>query len=171
MTMIDQTTIDARNTLNRKADQLEADLLDLMAGFHNQKVWKISGWGGMTAKLAKAVKALEDQHGFSETRTEAKLAGNRFTLIIRSEVTSVWAELKYRYVRPDGVCQYIDEAFRIGRRDDSGVLTEPESGLTYPEGRKQYKLAEVQSAITEARKLEDQAQALRSQVSVFNRIR
>ena len=169
---IDQTTIDARNCLNRKADQLESDLLELMAGFHNQKVWKISGWGGMTAKLAKAVKSLEDQHGFSETRTEAKLVGNRFTLIIRSEVTSVWAELKYRYDRyPDGVCNYCSESFRIGRRDDSGVLTELESGLTYPEGRKQYKLAEVQSAITEARKLEDQAQALRSSVSVFNRIR
>lgn len=160
--MIDQTTIDARNTLNRKADALEADLLDLMAKFHNQKVWKISGWGGMTAKLAKALKALEDQHGL----------GNRFTLIIRSEVTSIWAELKYRYDRyPDGICQYIDESFRIGRRDGSGTLTELETGLTYPDGRKQYRLADVQSAITEARKLEDQAQALRSSVSVFNRIR
>lgn len=159
---IDQATIDARNTLNQKADLLEADFVDLMAGFHKQKVWKISGWGGMTAKLAKTVKALEDQHGI----------GKRFTLIIRSEVTSVWAELKYRYDRyPDGRCQYIEECFRIGRRDESGILTELESGLTYPEGRKQYKLAEVQSAIAEARKLEDQAQALRSSVSVFNRIR
>ena len=155
MQIIDQSAIDARNELNRTADRVEPDLQALMASHLGKKVWKISGWGGLTSAVAKKLATIE-----------AELPP-RYRLIIRSEVTSIWAKLDLCYDRPEGGVNYINEEFRIGRRDDAGVLVEPEEQLTYPEGRKQYKLEDVKETFKRARQLESEATSLRCSVSCF----
>jgi hypothetical protein len=53
----------ARNQLNAMADILERDLINAMAQFDGKKVWKISGYGGLTAAAANALNAAIDAHG------------------------------------------------------------------------------------------------------------
>ena len=157
MQIIDQAAIDARNELNRTADRVEPDLQALMAAHTGKKVWKVSGWGGFTSAVAKKLATIT-----------AELPP-RYRLIIRSEVTGIWAKLDLCYERPEGGVNYINEEFRIGRRDDAGVLVEPEEQLTHPEGRKQYKLKEVKDTLNRAHQLESEAVSLRCSVACFRR--
>ena len=72
------------------------------------------------------------------------------------------------YDRPEGGVHYVRESFRIGRRDDDGVMTEADSPA-YPEGRRQFTLAEVKAAGDRAYELETEARQLRSSIACFNR--
>ena len=166
--MINQLTVDAQNTLNRKADQFEPAIIALLRDhFLGKKVWLISGYGGLSAPLKKAIAALETEHGIGGPDSD-------FFLIIRGEF-GLWAELGYRFSEPTdhgySRSHCIRADFRIGRKDDDGILTEPEAELTYPDGRPQFELEAVKAAAAEARKLEEQARDLRSSISVFERIR
>ena len=156
MQIIDQAAIDARNELNRTADRIERDLQDLMTFHMGKKVWKISGWGGLTSAVSKKFQTIEDE------------LPPHYRLIIRSEVRGIWAHLDLHYERPEGGVHYVNEAFRIGRRDGDGLMTEADSP-TYPEGRKQFTLAEVKAAAERARQLETEASALRSSIACFKR--
>ena len=156
MLRIDQAAIDARNNLNAMADQVEPELQALMADHLGKKVWKISGWGGLTSAVAKKLATIE-----------AELP-ERYRLIIRSEVSGIWADLQYRYRTPDGGYIYSKETFRIGYRDDNGVMTEADT-LAYPDGRPQFVLAEVKAAADRAYQLESEARELRSSIACFNR--
>ena len=156
MQIIDQAAIDARNELNRTADRVEQDLQALMAFNLGKKVWKISGWGGLTASVAKQLATIE-----------AELPP-RYRLIIRSEVSGIWADLDVNYERPEGGVKYVRESFRIGRRDDDGVMTEADSPA-YPDGRKQFTLAMVKATADRAYEYEQQARQLRSSIACFNR--
>lgn len=156
MQIIDQAAIDARNELNRTADQLERDLQAFMAAHLGKKVWKISGWGGFTSAVSKHLQPIE-----------AELPPG-YRLIIRSEVSGIWADLKLCYERPEGGVHYSKETFRIGRRDDTGVMTEADTPA-YPEGRPQFVLADVKAAADRAYELEKQARELRSSIACFNR--
>ena len=86
-----------------------------MASHLGKKVWKISGYGGLTSAVAKQLRTIE-----------AELP-ERYRLIIRSEVSGIWADLDVNYDRPEGGVHYVRESFRIGRRDDDGVMTEADS--------------------------------------------
>ena len=156
MQIIDQAAIDARNELNRTADRVERDLQALMAAHKGKKVWKISGWGGLTSAVAKKLATIE-----------AELPP-RYRLIIRSEVSGIYAQLDLNYDRPEGGVNYIREDFRIGRRDDDGVMTEADTPA-YPDGRRQFVLADVKAAADRAYELEKQARELRSSIACFNR--
>ena len=156
MQIIDQAAIDARNELNRTADRVERDLQALMASQLGKKVWKISGWGGLTSAVAKKLATIE-----------AELPP-RYRLIIRSEVSGIWADLDVHYDRSMGGVNYIKESFRIGRRDDDGVMAEADAPA-YPEGRKQFVLADVKAAADRAYQLESEARELRSSIACFNR--
>jgi len=156
MQIIDQAAIDARNELHRTADRVERDLQALMAAHIGKKVWKISGWGGLTSAVAKKLATVESE------------LPPRYRLIIRSEVSGIWADLDVNYDRPEGGVNYIRESFRIGRRDDDGVMTEADVPA-YPEPREQFTLAEVKAAADRAYELEQQARQLRSSIACFNR--
>ena len=160
---VTQRAIDARNKLNSKADQIESALLQLMPDFLNKKVWKKSGSYDRSAAFIKAIDAFEKAHGmdFSEG----------FYMLMRSEVAWIHCELVYRYEEPNGdgyaISNKIRADFRIGKRNDDGVLVELEDGLTYPEGRPQFDLVTVKAAADRAYELEKQARELRSSISVF----
>ena len=154
MMIIDQRAIDARNALNATADLLEPELQATMADYLGKKVWKISGYGGMTAAVAKRINAIE--------------LPDTYRLIITSHVSWITAELTYRYDRGDGTVNYIKETFQIARRDDDGVMTETDSP-TYPAGRPQFTLAQVETTNKRAFELEQQARDLRRSVAYFNR--
>lgn len=156
MQIIDQAAIDARNELNRTADRVEAELQALMAAHKDKKVWKISRWGGLTSAVAKKLATIE-----------AELPP-RHRLTIRSEVSGIWAELQLRYERPEGGVHYCKESFRVGRRDDDGVMTEADTPA-YPDGRPQFVLADVKAAADRAYQLESEARELRSSIACFNR--
>ena len=154
---ITQESINARNTLNTKADQIESVLLHLMPEFLHKKVWKTSGSGGQSAAFAKAVQ---------QCCSDNRIGGpeSRYSLILRSDVTGIWAELVFR---ADMGC--VRETFRIGTRDDQGVLKELETGLTYPEGRPQFELEAVKGKFRKAHELEREARLLRNEIMVFSR--
>lgn len=156
MQIIDQAAIDARNQLNRTADRVESDLQALMASHLGKKVWKISGWGGLTSAVAKKLQTIEQE------------LPPRYRLIIRSEVSGIWADLDLCYERPEGGVNYIKESFRIGRRDDDGVMYEADTP-NYPEGRKQYDLKDVKETLNRAHQLESEAVSLRCSVACFRR--
>jgi len=161
---VTQGAIDARNKLNLKADQVEAALLQLMPDFLNKKVWKISGYGNPTKAFEKAVDAFEKAHKIDHSEG--------FYMLMRSEIAWIHCELVHRYEEPssgDGyaISNTIRDGFRIGKRDDDGVLVELENRLTYPEGRPQFDLATVKAVADRAYDLEKQARELRSSVSVF----
>ena len=160
---VTQTAIDARNKLNLKADQVESALLQLMPDFLNKKVWKKSGPYDRSAAFIKAIDAFEKDHGIDFS--------NGFYMLMRSEIAWVHCELVYRYEEPGSngyaVSKTIRANFRVGKRDDDGVLVELEDSLTYPEGRPQFDLATVQAAADRAYDLEKQARELRSSISVF----
>ena len=154
MMIIDQKAIDARNHLNATADRFEPELQSLMADFLGKKVWRISGYGGVTAAIAKRIDAIELPEGYR--------------LIITSPVGWITAELTYRYDRGDGCVNHIKESFQIARRDDDGVMTETDS-LAYPAGRPQFTLAQVETTKARAWELESQARDLRSSIACFSR--
>ena len=167
--LVTQRAIDARNRLNLKADQVESALLHLMPDFLNKKVWKVSGYGGETAAFAKAMNA------FCEANEIGQCNGNAgsFWMHVRSEVSGIHVELVHRYEEPSGdqyaISHQIRADFRIGKRDDDGMLVELEESLTYPAGRVQFNLETVKAMDTQATALESQASGLRSQISVFAR--
>ena len=156
MAIIDQAAIDARNELNRTADRVEPDLQASMAA-HTARKYGKSAAGVVHSAVAKKLATIT---------AELPL---RYRLIIRSEVTGIWAKLDLCYSRPEGGVNYINEEFRIGRRDDAGVLVEPEEQLTHPEGRKQYKLKEVKDTLNRAHQLESEAVSLRCSAARFRR--
>lgn len=160
-----QRAIDARNKLNLKADQVEAGLLQLMPDFLNKKVWEISGFFDRTAVFNTAIVAFEREN-------EIHHSGG-FYMRMRSEVARIHCSLFYRYEEPNGdgyasrFYETIRADFRIGKRDNDGVLVELEGSLTYPEGRPQFDLETVKAAADRAYDLEAQAHVLRSSISVF----
>lgn len=160
---VTQRAIDARNKLNLKADQVESALLQLMPNFLNKKVWKKSGSHDRSAAFIKAIDAFEKDHGLDFS--------NGFYMLMRSDIAWIHCELVYRYEEPNGdgyaISNTIRADFRIGKRDDDGVLVELEDSLTYPEGRPQFDLATVKAAADRAYDLEKQARELRSSISVF----
>lgn len=156
-----QTDIDARNKLNAMADCFEPALISALASLAERKVWKVSGYGGLTVAAKKVVDDLAASFGLTHEFG--------WRLVITSPVTSLTAELTYRYETGETGCAYATEAFRIGRRDDSGILTEPEAEVTYPAGRPQFTVHEVETALARAFELETQARDLRRSVSCFTR--
>ena len=156
-----QYDIHARNQLNAMADILERDLINAMAQFNGKKVWKISGYGGFTAAAAKALDSIIDANGLGRD--------SEWTVLFTSHVSSINCELRLCYSTTHGHCDYAKESFRIGRRSDDGILTEPEDALTYPEGRPQFTQRQVESTLQAAYDLETQARKLRSTVSCFQR--
>lgn len=161
MQRIKQHDIDARNKLNAMADCVEPVLIAALASLTEKKVWKVSGHGGLTAAAKRAVDDLAASFGLTHE------AGWR--LVITSPVTSITAELTYRYETGESACAYATEAFRIGRRDDCGILTESEANVAYPCGRPQYTVHQVETALARAYELESQARDLRRSVACFTR--
>ena len=158
MMIIDQRAIDARNRLNRKADDVEPMLQALFASYLGKKVWRISGYGGLTAAVAKEVERLANAHGLTHE--------SGYRLIISSEVAWIRARLQLRYNVESGGVNYIDCGFHAGKRDDQGVLIE-RAELCYPAYRPQFTLDQVQATKKRAYELEQQARDLRSSVSCF----
>ena len=160
---VTQAAVDARNKLNLKADQVEAGLLQLMPDFLNKKVWKISGSLDRSAAFNKAIVAFECDNKINHFEG--------FYMLMHSNTAWIRCSLAYRYEEPNGdgyaISGTIRADFRIGKRDDNGVLVQLEDSLTYPEGRPQFDLDTVKAAADRAYDLEAQARVLRSSISVF----
>lgn len=156
-----QHDIDARNTLNAMADRFEPALIATLASFAGKKVWKISSYGGLTVAAKKAVDDTAAAFGLTHE------AGWR--LVIGSTGSRIFAELTYRYAISQEACDYTIETFSIGRHDDFGILIESEDCLSYPAGRPQFTVAEVETTLKRAYELESQARDLRRSVACFTR--
>lgn len=167
MYRVNQSDISARNQLNAMADILERDLINAMAQFTGKKVWKKSGYGSLTAATAKIVDGIIDAHDLDRDNRGA--TSGPWTVTFASQVNSVWCTIKLRYDTTQGHCDYVEESFRIGRRDENGILIEPEQELAFPEGRPQFTQRQVEYALKAADNLEAQARNLRSTVSCFQR--
>lgn len=154
-----QYDISARNQLNAMADILERDLINAMAKFNGKKVWKISGYGGVTAAASKAFDAVINAHGLER--------GSGWLVTFSGQGRSIWCELRMCYDTTPGHCDYVKESFRIGQCDDNGILTAPETQLTYMKGRPQFTERQVEFTLKTVENLEAQARKLRSTVSCF----
>ena len=146
---INQSTIDARNAVNRQADMIEGHLIRILSPYQGKKIWKMSGYGGLVAKLEKELDAYRVMHNVEHP----------WRLIVRSDVSWLTAELSL-WTQEAG---YTKETLYLGKRDDSGILTE----LGECKKRQIYDLEEVRLTESMAHDLEVQAMQLRSTISCF----
>lgn len=147
---INQSTVDARNAVNRQANETEGHLIRILSPYQGKKVWKTSGYGGLVAKLEKEF----------DTYCESHNVEHPWRLIVKSDVSWITAELSL-WTKEAG---YTKELIFLGKRDNSGVLTE----LGECKKRQIYNLEEVRLAESMAYDLEKQARELRRTISCFN---
>ena len=146
---INQSTVDARNAVNRQADETEGHLIRILSPYQGKKVWKMSGYGGLVAKLEKELGTYRENHNVKHP----------WRLIVRSDVSWITAELSL-WTQEAG---YTKETLFLGKRDDSGVLTE----LGECQKRQIYDLEEVQLTESMIYDLEKQARELEKTISCF----
>ena len=147
---INQSTIDARNAVNRQADMIEGHLIRILSPYQGKKVWKTSGYGGLIAKLEKELDAYRVMHNVEHP----------WRLIVRSDVSWITAELSL-WTQEAG---YTKETLYLGKRDDSGILTE----LGECKKRQTYDLEEVKLTAEKIYSLEKQARELKRTIYCFN---
>lgn len=148
---ISRAEVNCRNIVNFKADQIEGHLIKILSPYQGKKVWKISGYGNLIAKLQKEIEAYTDDHNISYP----------WRLIIRSDVSWITADLSY-FVQEVG---YTKEMLYLGKRDDNGTLLE----LGECRKRPQFIYEEVAATEQKAYELEKQARELRSSIAYFKK--
>ena len=145
----------ARNAVNARADLIELMLRDAIRPLIGKKVWKISGHGGPSAALSRAVDAVAEVERLNQS-------GSHWHLIIHSHVSWLSADLS---IWQDGSGR-TTETLHLGRRDPDGLLTEVDEA---PGHRPQFTLAQVEATRARAYELQREARELLSSVRCFDR--
>ena len=157
MFSITQDQIDRQNRHNTVKNEVEAHLVRLLSPWQGKKVWKLSGYGGLVAKLEKEFNAYCDSHGYNDRDG----GPDRVWLFMSVPVSSLTVTVKLLNAPSIG-----DNDIRLARVDDDGVLGE----FYQPcKRRTDYDLTTVTETIAQARELEKQAQELRSGIYPFGR--
>lgn len=155
--------VSLRNKLNALLDELEPKFLAIMEKWEvGDKVWKTSGEGG-------PVKKLRDQFDIIVTdiqnRDWSKWKIRTPYIHIRSELSGIWVNVRMSSDE-GGTYHYDESSFRIGTRSrDNGELTDKETGLTFPDHRKQYEIEQVINTIDIIKALKQEIIRLESSIS------
>lgn len=149
---INELTIKNRNEFNLVCNEIEGHIYRILSEWQQQKVWKISGYGGPVAKLKKVLDDYVESHNYN-------IRGNAWVTFCRP-VSSFTVVLKtYPEQGPT-----LSRDLRIGHVNDEGVLIELYDCF---KRRTDYTLEEVQSAFKKARDLEQQSRDLLNSVYDF----
>ena len=145
-------TVQKRNAFNNLLNFVERDLISILGGWNGQKVWKVSGHGGMTAKFKKAVELYTDSKGYRDPETDVFVH-----LIVRHNSLMAFVRNRMDVLSAD---------IYLGRTDDNGNLCR----IHPPLARKtDYTVEGVREASDRAYQLETEARSLRSSISDFTR--
>ena len=143
-----------QNTINGLANEIEGHLLRILSPYQGLKVRKISGYGGYVAKLQAEFNRYCSDNGYN-------VQGQPYWLNIYASYTSLIATVKDHTTTARPVEMY------LGRfNDETGTLT---SLSECTKRRTDYTLSEVEEALANASRLEEEARALRSSVSDLTR--
>ena len=149
---ISESTIKNRNEFNLICNEIEGHIHRILSEWQQQKVWKISGYGGPVAKLKKVLDDYVESHNYN-------IQGNAWVVFCRP-VGSFTVNVKtYHNQGP-----VLSKDLRIGHVNDEGVLTQLYDCF---KRRTDYTLEEVQSTFKKAKDLEQQARDLLSSVYDF----
>ena len=149
---INESTIKNRNEFNLICNEIEGHIHRILSEWQQQKVWKISGYGGPVAKLQKVLDDYIKSHDYntpSSTWVTFCRPVSSFTVVVK----------KHPEQGPT-----LSTDLRIGHVNDEGILV----GLCECSKRRiDYTLEEVQSAFKKAKDLEPQPRDLLSSVYDF----
>ena len=132
--------------------RIEGHIYQILSEWQQQKIWKISGYGGPVAKLKKVLDDYVKSHNYN-TRGNAWVTFCRpvssFTVVVRF----------YPEQGPN-----LSRDLRIGHVNDDGILI---ALYDCCKRRTDYSLEEVQSTFKKAKDLEQQARDLLGSVYDF----
>lgn len=147
-------TIEARNTFNTIANEVEGHLIRLLSDWQGRKAWKVSGHGGMVAALNSAFNTYCASHGYNVRDCEPPCP--------------IWLSLYCRHGQIVANLRHLPTAQKeeiyLGRTNDAGILTQL---YECRKRRTDYTAAEVAAAFQKAYQLECEARELRSAMRDF----
>jgi len=150
---INESTIKNKNEFNLVCNEIEGQIHRILSEWQQQKVWKISGYGGPVAKLQKVLNDYLKSHDYNTQ-------GNAWVIFSRP-VSSFTVSVRFY---PNDSSPTLSRDLRIGHVNDEGVLIELYDCF---KRRTDYTLEEVQSTFKKAKDLEQQARDLLSSVYDF----
>ena len=150
---ISESTIKNRNEFNLICNEIEGHILRILSEWQQQKVWKISGYGGPVSKLQKVLDDYVKSHNYN-------IRGNAWVTFSRP-VSSFTASVRFY---PNDSSPTLSRDLRIDHVNDEGVLIELYDCF---KRRTDYTLEEVQSTFKKAKHLEQQPRDLLSSVYDF----
>ena len=146
--------VDARNAFNATCNEIEGHLIRILSEWQGRKIWKTSGYGGLTAKFEPVLRAYEESHGYNLVADECRIyinvrvQYNRVTAFVRDTRTALSAELSLGRVNDSGEVASVDEVYQ---------------------SKTDYTLEGVISAREKAYALECEARELRLSIAEFDR--
>ena len=143
-------TVQKRNAFNNLLNFVERDLITILGGWSGQKIWKVSGNGGMAAKFKKAVELYTDSKGYRDPETDVFVH-----LVVRHNCLLAFVRNRRDVLSAD---------IYLGRTDEDGNLSRIDPPLAR---RTDYTVEAVQHASDRAYQLETEARSLRSSISDF----
>jgi hypothetical protein len=150
-------SVNNRNAFNALANEVEGHLIRLVNEWQNRKVWKTSGYGGLTAAFNNAFNGYCADHSYNIPHTEA------------NPTSRVWLNLYCSHNQIIANLRDLNSALKVdlylGRVDDTGVvdrISACHQRLT------NYTVENVSEAFKRAYELETEARVLRSSVSDFD---
>ena len=146
------TTVQNRNAFNNLCNFVERDFITTLGGWNGQKIWKVSGNGGMTAKFKKAVELYTDAKGYRDPETDVFVH-----LVVRHNCLQAFVRNRKDALSAD---------VYLGRIDGQGNLSRIDPPLAR---RTDYTVDGVREASDRAYQLEVEARSLRSSISDFTR--
>lgn len=152
---ITQESVNARNTFNALANEVEGHLIRLLSEWQGRKAWKVSGYGGMVAALSLAFDRYCADHGYNLREAETNCP--------------VWLSLYNQHGQIIANLRHLPSALKaeiyLGRVDDAGVVTRLSDCR---KRRTDYTAAEVTARFEKAYQLESEARELRSSLCDFD---
>lgn len=149
---INESTIKNMNEFNLVCNEIEGHIHRILSEWQQQKVWKISGYGGPVAKLQNVLDNYVKSHNYN-------IRGNAWVVFCRPVSSFTVVVKTYPEQGPT-----LSTDLRIGHVNDEGVLIELYDCF---KRRTDYTLEEVQSAFKKAKDLEQQSRDLLSSVYDF----
>lgn len=147
--------VDARNAFNATCNEIEGHLLRILSEWDGRKIWKTSGYGGLTAKFEPVLRSYQTSHGYNLT----------------AEGCRIWVNVRVQhgtqivaFVRDTH--QALSAEMYLGRTTEAGEV----SSLNECRQRKtDYTLEGVVRTREKAYALECQARDLRRSIADFDR--
>ena len=146
--------VDARNAFNATCNEIEGHLLRILSEWQGRKIWKSSGYGGLTAKFEPVLRSYQTSHGYNLTADSChiwisiRVQYNQITAFVRDTRAALSADLY------------------LGRVNDSGEVV---SLSECRERKTDYTLESVIRTREKAYALECEARDLRSSIADFDK--